>query len=277
MKRLLIVITLTVNCLVQTQAQDNKSVNARFLKLDVAGGFHSLCYELKDGERKGATGYGIHVDYYHFFKNNWAIRSGLGVQTFSAEATLNYTNRTEAVDADNESYTLNTIYNNWREEQNGTMLSIPLGIVYKHQLKDSWQLISSLGVKAFIPLSVKGQSAGGTIETRGYYPQYNVEMYGMPQHNLLTVSNVPTQSLDMNIMAAGTAELGVMHTLSKVNLYAGFYLDYGLTNGIEPLNKGVYQDNQYNGIFNSSQVDKVYPIACGIKMGVVFDAQSFFH
>jgi len=274
MKRPITIILLAFIALGYVQSQGNKNTNSHFLKFDLSSGLHNFHYSLKHGEKKGGMGYGINLNYHYFFKSNWAIRTGCGLQTFYSEAILNYTHSVPAIDSDNEAYTLNTIYDNWREEQTATMLSIPVGVAYTHQLKDKWHLFSSLGLKAYVPLTARMQSTGGSIETRGSYPQYNVDLYGMPQHNYLTINQSAAKSLDMDVMLAATAELGVMHSFSKINIYAGAYLDYGLTNTNKSSTGDVYEINEYKGLFNSSQVEKIIPLAYGIKLGVICDLSS---
>lgn len=251
------------------QAQEKqKSIYFNF-----GSGMHSLKYDLLDGVQNDGKGYTLNLGYNYMFSSSWGIGTGLGIETFKSDGIVNYQTRQSSTDTDGESFEFRTQYSNWKEKQNALLLNIPVGLVYQRQIKEKWKIQFLAGPKLSFALNAEYETDGGSIETTGFYPQYNVVLSGMPQHNFKTINELPNENISMNPVLSAFADLGGLYQLNdKFDLYFGAYLDYGLSNAIDKQKNLLYQeDGKYNGFFASDRTGKVNPIAFGFKIGLVFN------
>ena len=243
-----------------------------YLSITAGGGLHGLSYNLHDGSQKGQFGYTLNVGYSYFFTHNWGLQSGIGLQSFNAESTLNYLSSVADVDSDGDSFVFRTNYKNWKEKQEALFFNIPLALQYRRSIGKKFGLLGSAGVQISIPINTSYINTGGEIVSTGYYSQWNVELKHMPQHGFSTNTIDYKGKLSLNPSYMGIVDLGSIYTLSSiVDLYVGGYINYGLNNVIQVSNKEIFQPNGvYNGVLESTQTSKVNLVAIGIKVGIYF-------
>lgn len=254
---------------VALQAQEKGS----YIDLNVGGGFHNLSYNIQNGTEKGQLGYTLNAGYSYFFTPQWGLHTSLGLQSFNSLSTLNFLQSTpNVVDADGDSYTFKANYINWKEKQQVLFVDLPLEIQYKHAIGDKISLLAGAGGKISMPILGNYKSAGGEFVTTGYYPQYNVELSGMPQHGFSTFTNGFSGNLSVKPSFMAIADLGGLYKLTdRLDLYAGVYVNYGLNNILKADSKLIYQpDGAYNGLFASNQTNSVTPLSIGLKVGLSF-------
>ncbi len=239
---------------------------------NIGSGFHNLKCNLQNGKQESNMGYRVNLGYNYFFSKNWGFGAGLGLESFESKATLNYQTSKASVDTDGESFEFRTQYTDWQERQSILLLDIPVSFIYQKEINEKLKFQFSVGPKVSFAVQSNYKTEGGTIETTGYYPQYNVVLYGMPQHNFTTLTSFPKNDISLNPVVSAYSNLGGLYKLSnRLDLYAGVYFDYGLTNMIDAQDKLLYQeDGVYNGVFSSDLTNKVKQIAFGFKIGVNF-------
>ncbi len=249
-----------------TQAQEK----SQSLYFNIGTGFHNLKYDLQNGTHENSMGYTFNLGYNYFFSENWGFGVGLGLESFESKATLNYQTSHISTDTDGESFEFRTQYTDWQEKQSILLLDIPLSFIYQKEMSEKLKFQFSIGPKVAFAAQSNYKTTGGTIETTGYYPQYNVVLSGMPQHNFTTLTSFPKNGISMNPVVSAFGNLGGLYKLSKsMDFYAGVYLDYGLTNMIDAQDKLLYQeDGVYNGVFSSDLTNKVKQFAFGFKLGI---------
>ncbi len=250
----------------------NAQEAGHYLYLNGGGGFHNLSYPLLNGSEKGSFGYTLNAGYGYFFSKHWGLQTGIGLQSFKPEATLNYMTGSPATDTDGENYEYRTYYNNWKEKQKLMFLDIPLGLQFRHTLNKKIGLLAMAGVKMAIPVHSTFETTGGEIATTGYYSQYEVELKDMPQHGFVSITDHLTGDVSIKTSYSGFADLGATFTLTpKIDLYTGAYLDYGLNSLGKRVDKLVYQkDGVYNGILASDQVGNAKTVSMGLKLGMLW-------
>lgn len=248
------------------QAQEKSQ--ALYFKL--GGGFHNLNYDLQNGTQESSMGYTFNLGYNYFFSKNWGFGAGLGLESFNSKATLNYQTSKSSVDTDSESFEFRTQYTDWQEKQSILLLDIPLSFIYQKQINEQLKFQFSIGPKVSFAVQSNYKIEGGTIETTGYYPQYNVVLYGMAQHNFTTITSFPKNDTSLNPVVSAYSNLGGLYKLNNsLDLYAGVYIDYGLSNMIDAQDKLLYQeDGAYNGVFSSDLTNSVKQFAFGFKIGI---------
>lgn len=245
--------------------------SGHYLKFDIGGGQHSINYSPENGVMKPGLGATGNIAYNYFFAPNWGIGTGLGIQTFQSTATLNFMSTTPSVDTDGDSYDYRAYYSNWQERQRMLMLDIPIALNYRHLFGTKLGLLASAGTKISLPLRSDYKSMGGDITTTGYYPQWDIELNGMPQHGFDTYNEFAESGLNTKVNLSAFVDLGALYKISeKVDLYIGAYANYGLTDVSGAGNHDVYQvsENTYHGVLASNQISKASLLSVGLKVGI---------
>ena len=265
-KQLIILLTLFLCSNLKAQEE------GQYLYANVGGGFHNLSYGLKNGNEQGRSGCSFLAGYGFNFNKHWGLKTGIGLQSFNAVATLNYLTVAPSVDADGTAYDYKTNYLNWKEKQQLLFIDLPLGLQYRFHLKDNIQILATAGMKVSIPLKTTYRSIGGEISTKGFYSQYNVELQDLPRHGFNNITDRLTGSVSVRSSYSAFADLGAEYALlDQLSLYAGGYVDYGLNNVAKSAGKLVYQqDGVYNGVMASDQTNSARTIALGLKAGIVW-------
>lgn len=248
------------------QAQETN----QYLYFNAGGGFHNLSYKLPNGIEKGGCGYSFNAGYGFYIDKHWGFQTGIGLQTFSPTATLNYMTSVPAVDSDGTPYVFRTSYNNWKEKQQLLFFEIPIGAQYRFDLKEKIQFLATAGLKILFPVKTTYKSTGGELVTSGLYSQWNVELKDLPQHGFNTITDQIKGNVSVKASCAAYAEAGALYGLTpRLDLYAGGYIDLGLNNVLKSDNRLVYQmDGVYNGVLASNQTNKAKTVALGLKVGV---------
>ncbi|WP_320053822.1 outer membrane beta-barrel protein [uncultured Acetobacteroides sp.] len=269
MTKKLLIAALALGATAAAQAQKGD----QFLSLSAGGGFHQLGYSIDNGSRKGGAGYTLGAGYTYFFSPNWGISTGVGAQSFKSTSTLNLLTKAPNVDAEGDAYELRTRYSGWKEEQSATLIDIPLAATYRRALTTKVGLTASAGAKLSIPAKSTYKATGGSITTTGYYSQWKAELGDLPEQGLSTYSQRPSGDISLRPSVALLADAGATYLLNDaISLYGGIYASYGLNSMLKADSKNIYlKEGIYNGLFESSQVDKVKPLALGVKLGVVWN------
>jgi OmpA-OmpF porin, OOP family len=248
------------------QAQDSK----RYLYFDVGGGIHDLNYGVSSGTVKAGYGYSASVGYSYFFEPHWGLQTGVAIQSFEAQSSINGLLTMPAVDSKGDAYQFRNQYTNWQEKQQALFVDVPLTVQYRHFFNKSIGLLASFGGQVSIPVSGSYKTTGGEMRTSGYYSRWNVELYDLPLHGFTNYSSAFSGDLSLKAAFSCIADVGWLVKLTdKTSLYLGGYLDYGLNSIISAGTKPVYQpDGTYSGTLASDQAKEVKPIAFGIKAGL---------
>ena len=171
---------------------------------------------------------------------------------------------------------------NFSENQEAYFLNIPVQVQY--ETSGTIRFYTTAGIKAGIVLSTKYQSSASSLETSGYYSQYDVELTSPEFAGFGEFRELGTSWSEPKLTTNFVAhmESGMKLMLENNNsLYMGFFLDYGL-NKIQPDHtraKLVKYNNRNPTDFtlgsiltasrdgNSSQfVNEVRTIAFGLKI-----------
>jgi hypothetical protein len=244
------------------------------------GGLSGLNYKPEGGTQSSGIGAGAGMDYTFGIgattSSLWGIKTGLEFATYSNKVTFGTLSEKydhgQGVNQFRFSYTLN----DYGEQQNVTMLSIPLAIQY--QTGGSTRFYLSGGVKFSFPASARATITPGTVTTSGDFSHEQVEYRDLEQYGFVNSLKLPeTKSdIDLGVSSALTLETGLSFALGgKAALYAGVFLDYGLNNLQSVKDKHVinYQDStpsvfEYNSVLNTALIDKINLFSAGLKIKI---------
>jgi len=234
-------------------------------------GLSGLAGSIPGGNISAGMGYQFSVDGKYFFSPNWGAGIGVGYSSYSSNTKLdNYTSSTPAIDDLDESFEYRVTASGIKEKLKLSAVEIPVFLAYRKKVSPKLQIQGSFGLKASMPISATYQCSDGTIETRGYYPVYDVEFFNMPNHGFEKIDKI-SYSGDLTTSMAFSlfAEAGVLLPVGKVGLNLGIYGSYGLGTVVKSENNQLitYPGN-YNS--NTSLAEKVSLVAVGIKVGVRF-------
>ena len=260
------------------------------LQFYLGGAYSSMGYALQDGKNLGHIGGEVSVRYAYFFTPEWGLGIGADFSTYGSRGKLNTTLQWDGqTDTEGEEYNHRAITHDWQENQRTYMLSVPLTVQYQHRFNDKVGIFAALGGFVGMPLISKDNLVSGSVEHRGYYPQWKLELHSLNNHDFYTehIGDAFTKEqhdLSLKQIAAGVKlDLGLIVPLSqKVDFFAGVYGSV-VCNDIQSeqhelgWQQTAYTDfrqhafmPEYQGLVNSTYTNAVRPWAAGIKFGIHF-------
>lgn len=274
----------------QVATEEKPADQGSSLQFYLGGAYSSMGYRLQDGKNLGHIGGEASVRYAYFFTPEWGLSVGVDFSTYGSRGKLNTLLQWDGqIDTDGESYNHRAITHDWKEDQRTYMLSIPLTAQYQHRFNDKIGIFAALGGFVGLPVSSNYRLVSGALEHRGYYPQWNLELYDLSNHDFYTehigeAFSTEPKKLSLKQISAGIKmDLGVIVPLNdKIDLFAGVYgsvvcndlqseqheLGWQQT-GFTDYRQHAFMPT-YEGIVNSTYTDAVRPWNVGIKVGIHF-------
>ena len=260
------------------------------LQFYLGGAYSSMGYRLQDGKNLGHIGGELSACYAYFFTPEWGLGVGVDFSTYGSRGKLNTMLQWDGqIDTDGEYYNHRTVTHDWKEDQRTYMLSIPLTAQYQHRFNDKVGIFAALGGFVGFPLISNYHLVSGSLEHRGYYPQWNLELYDLSNHDFYTEYigesfSKESHKLSLKQIAAGVKlDLGVIIPLNnKLDLFAGVYgsvtcndlqseqhkLGWKQT-GFTDYRQHAFMPT-YEGIANSTHTNAIRPWSVGVKVGIHF-------
>lgn len=277
MKRIYIIIAAALLA-TGVQAQDNQ------LGVNLGVGMNTLLYNPDNGSRAAGLGFGAGIQYAHFFSQHFGFGVGVQYTTYNAYAKYNKTIVAEAtvIHPDNglPYFPVNS-YNNWRERQTLGVLGIPVELMFRSDLCESWKMLFGVGARLDVPVSGSYSAVDGTFETQGLFPSTGVTYRNLPAYGFDTYNASDIDKGDIAVNKTGVsliADAGVNHTLNNNwILYLGLYAGYGLTNLYDTDNAAneLLQVNStdaskldYASTLASDRIDYYNLFSLGVKVGI---------
>lgn len=254
----------------------------------MGGGLSTLKYSPLFGQQNNGTGFTGGIDFTFFWTPKWGVSGGITFDSFNSSFEMNQLEtNTPSVDGDVDNdgipdeFILISRFEKFSEEQRSYLLSIPLMAKFRHSFDYRWGIIAGAGTKLSFPVSEKAEITSGTITTSGYYPQYG-------DGTVLPVGpgfgTFELRKKKENETGFGVSFINEVMAYYKINsafwLYGGPYFEYQLNKNKNDNPKPLVEyevrsetraDIVYNPVNTSTASNKVYKMAFGIKIGLVFD------
>jgi outer membrane protein OmpA-like peptidoglycan-associated protein len=167
----------------------------------------------------------------------------------------------------------------YQETQQFFALGVPLMLQY-HTTDPGVQWYFNAGGKVFVPFNTSIQVSADKVVFSGYYPDFNINVANLPQHGFGTVNGWKADaSTSLKPSAALSAATGASFSLSPdLRLYAGVYVDYGLTdmkgkNDTLPLvsySPGGVAGVKAGSVINGAGAGKANLLAFGVQLRLSF-------
>jgi len=205
------------------------------VSLYLQGSFSKLKYEALGQDSEMENGFGLGANYAYYLTENWSLGTGAELQYMEGSIslpTVQGTFMTQDVEADEFEFRYRAT--NFAENQEVYFLNIPLQVQYESS--GTVRFYGAAGVKAGLVLNSQYQSSATSLETSGFYSQYDVELTSpeFAGFGEFAAINNEESELDLKTNFVAHMESGVKLMLeNSQSLYMGLFLDYGL-NDIKP-------------------------------------------
>ncbi|HVS98385.1 MAG TPA: OmpA family protein [Puia sp.] len=200
--------------------------------IEFDGGLQGMQYRLNGRQMMPLPGGSAGVTYGFRLGSRINLRTGLLGGVYRTQATLkDGTSYTYGqVDDAGSAFAYNVQVTGYRETQQFLAACVPLILEY-HTGGQGIQWYIAGGGKAVMPFNGSVRVSARQLSLTGYYPDYNVDVSNLPRHGFGTVNGWNSQTAArLKPSAVLTAATGLGFRLSRgVVLYAGVYIDYGLT------------------------------------------------
>ena len=268
---------LTVGVSAQQEGDNN------YVGVNLGGGLGTMVYDVAGGERNSGGGLETGLFFGHFFTESVGL--GVGLQYSLVHSSAVYDSRettTGLVHPSNPNVLYNQIakYESWKEGQSMGILGIPVEILCRKPLNDSWSFVGGLGLSLDMHVGGKYKAKDGSYALAGTFPALgSYELSDMPEHGFARYDDVYGAKIENKSKVGSSLVLdaGVRRSLSEhVGLYMGLYFGYGFTNILDteksaPLvvvNSQNAKQVDYAGTFDSRETDKAHVLRIGAKVAV---------
>jgi len=239
-------------------------------------GKQGLNYSALAGNTKINIGQNFGVEYLYQFKPLTYFRIGVNVRSLMSEAYFNGTVESADIDTDGENYVLRTIFTDLIEKQKTYALSIPVGIARAIPIDEKNSIMFTVGANVMFGMRNHYEVTQGSIELRGFYSQWNLELYDLPQHGFFTTNERYTGSYSTKTMFSAFFDAEWDYRVfEKDAVFIRGTVESGVNNVYAGPNRALFQkDGIYNGVLNSSYTAKVYPVVYNISIGYRINLQK---
>ena len=254
------------------------------LSLYMQGSFSKLDYEVLQQKSEMENGFGIGIRYAYFLNEHWSLATGVGMQYLKGSVSLPATGGAyDSQDPEGEAFEFRYRAEGISENQQAYFLDIPLQVQY--ETGGNIRYYAAGGIKAGIVLDSQFDSQIRSLESSGYYPQYDVELAGPEFAGFGEFGPVKRSGAELELQTNVVLHLenGVKFLLeNEKTFYIGLFLDYGLKD-IQPKSTDALYlpyDPQDPTSFTTSSVlasrlgtassplaEEVKTIAFGLKIG----------
>ncbi|MBR4214627.1 MAG: OmpA family protein [Bacteroidales bacterium] len=295
MKKLVFTIILLIAntlAMAQNNTKKKKPVNicepATYVHASLGGGIHNLCYDLGSYGTKGIGLGGMFTGgISHFFTDNFGATAGIMLNYANTSAKINTMESIEnAIDEESKPYTHRTYFFDLKENQSIFSVGLPIGGIYQHEIGKKFKITASAGVMVSITLSGSYKTKSGYLETRGYYPEYKLEMFGMEQHHQYTAKDF-NGYFDLKPSISPFLQVGGVYCINKEwSATAGIYFAYGANSVAKSpkedlynpdcMSADAYRNPAYNGVCSSPAANKINTLSVGIMVGAAYNIGNIF-
>ncbi|MCD0470462.1 outer membrane beta-barrel protein [Flavobacterium sp. JAS] len=264
-----LIITLLGTCL-KSYAQDKKQE----LSISVGGPFSFLKY--KGSEIVPGNGFSAGLRYSYYLNEGISIGIGAEYQSYSSDAKFAFlSGQYTTIDAEEESFQFRYKATQLREKQCLGYVNVPVTIQYENP--GPTKLYIAAGVKVGFAVSGKYETKMENLTTSGYYPQYNVELFGPAFAGFASTDDIRTskQDLETKTSYSATFETGLKQKIGdRSSVYIGLYLDYGLNDIMDKKNnKSLVEYNpelpvqlHYNSTLSTPYTNDIRLVSYGLKL-----------
>ncbi len=174
------------------------------------------------------------IDYRYYLSTKWSLGTGVGIQFYSSDLKLSSLKSSYgATDTEGDDFEFRYQGTGYVEKQTLRYVEVPLNLQYENG-GDKGKWFVNLGGKAAFNLSSFYTVDISSLETKGYYQQWNVELLQPAFAGFGEWRNVSQsrKELDRKMVLFLSAETGLKSTVLGLPLRISVFADYGLNNAM---------------------------------------------
>lgn len=237
-------------------------------------GSQSIDYSYDQASVEGGVGFCFGANALCFLNENMVFGGGFKFSNYQATVSLtdlNYT--TDLVDEDGDSYELTAASSGVKEEHSLSAIEIPLFFRYQDWLTNDILWYGSTGPVFVLPGSMKSKFTSGSLQTSGYYEEWNLTIddvaeYGFYERSLVGDAN----EVDVKTTVAWSFEVGAEYFINKrMNLFVAASYQQGLSNVFEGNGSDALITDPYTFNSSLSSADGIKLKSLGVKFGITLD------
>ncbi|HEV2479408.1 MAG TPA: OmpA family protein [Puia sp.] len=256
---------------------------AQELGIEVDGGLQGMRYSLQNGKSTLQPGASLGINHVFRLYRNFGLLTGVTGGLYRTQATLpnSMAFAYPEVDDQGAAFLYNVRFTGYKETERTLAVIIPVLFQY-HTDGAAAQWYIDAGAKVFFPVNTSIQVTAQQMSLSGYYPNYDLVVSDLPKHGFGTAggwkSSTSTQLEPGAALSAGT---GLAFGISRgVRLYAGVYIDYGLTalkTGRDSMPVVTYSPSgignvKANGVFSTSNAGQPKLLSFGLQLRLTWGA-----
>lgn len=240
--------------------------------VELNGGLQGLSFDIAGGgQSKPQAGGSVGVHYIFPLSSHFGLLTGIGCGYYNTKASPqnDATYSSWQIDNTGSAFQYNVSTKGYSETQRFFAANIPVMLHY-HTVGNNTQWYLNAGAKFILPFNAKIKAEAQQLDLSGYYPDFNVEVFNVPQHGFATLNNwQSTRNIELKPTATISASTGVSFKMGeRMRLYTGVYLDYGLTE--------MKKADNYNSLIGYNSAGTVNPMAGGVfSLGNTGQAKLF--
>ncbi len=208
----------------------------------INGGYAGFEFSHTPASAQKSLGLGFGGRYNYFVSPNWGFRTGLGLDYAKTTAKMGeFVDDFLKTDQESDQVHYHYSFSSVEEDYDIYMLSVPLQLVYQYK-----RLMGGFGIKPAFPISVAYSQTITDINTKAYFPQYDVWVDDSWVMACGDYPYVPTSNKYMAspIVILATADLEYMIPVNrKFSIGVSAFIDYSINSSFS---------------FRKSQLSSVY-------------------
>ncbi len=219
---------------------------------------------------ENVVNYGLKIGYMFNAKHDLKIGIGTGIELSAFKSGLSMESYIDSIhgltDKNNDTYEKRTTGNGIQENVELSYMSIPVCLKIVYSFSKNFHTFVDGGIN-FSILSSASFSANGTTSYRGFYPDYNVVLYGIEDYgfiddNTIEISNGKLEVASQNMIAF--VQAGIEYSISnQFGVFAGINYENGISDISTP------PVEQYHLSDNESEYIPVFYSASEIKTNTI--------
>lgn len=246
--------------------------------LELNGGIQGLRFDIAGGgQGKPQTGGGVNVHYIFPLSSHFGLLAGIGCGYYNTKVSPQNeaTYSSWQVDNTGSAFQYNISTKGYSETQRFFGANIPVMLHY-HTVGNNTQWYLNAGTKFILPFNAKIKAEAQQLNLSGYYPDFNVEVFNVPQHGFAAFNNwQSSRNIELKPTATISGSTGVSFKMGeRMRLYAGVYIDYGLTdmkkadsyNSLIEYNTAGTGNPLPGGVFSIGNTGQAKLFACGLQL-----------
>jgi OOP family OmpA-OmpF porin len=246
--------------------------------IELNGGIQGLRFDIGGGgQSKPQAGGSAGVHYIFPLSSHFGLLTGIGCGYYNTKASPqnDATYSSWQVDNAGSAFQYNISTKGYSESQRFFGANIPVMLHY-HTVGSNTQWYLSAGTKFILPFNAKIKATAQQLNLSGYYPDFNVEVFNVPQHGFSTFNNWQgSRNIELKPTATLSGNTGVSFKMGeRMRFYTGVFIDYGLTdmkkadsyNSLVGYNSAGTGNPQAGGVFSISNTGQAKLFACGIQV-----------